>query len=126
LRRDLLATRGLEQRLLAVGDPEEAVAVELADVPRIEPAVSHHLSRGFTVVVIAAHVAWAIDENLVVLRDPQLHAGKRFANGEKTELVKRVRAHAGRSLGQAPTVEGGDAERLEALLDLTSKAGPRA
>src|SRR5712691_6844277 len=39
LRRDVLADRGLEEGLLAVGDAEEAIAVDDADVAGIQPAV---------------------------------------------------------------------------------------
>ena len=39
LRRDVLAAGGDEQLLLAIGDAQEAVGVDLADVARVEPAV---------------------------------------------------------------------------------------
>ena len=55
LRRDVLAARGLDQVLLAVGDAQEAVGVELADVAGAEPAVGvERLGGRVGQVVVAA------------------------------------------------------------------------
>src|SRR5256885_3630058 len=126
LRGHVLAARGLEERLLAVGDLEEAIAVDLTDVPGVEPAVFDDLGRGVRLVVIAAHVARALDEDLSVVRDLQLDAGKRSAHGEKAMLVQRVRADTRRGLRQTPAVEDRNAERPEEFLDLAREAGPAA
>ena len=42
--RDVLAARGHQDLLLAAGDPQEAVVVELAEVAGVEPAVGSSAS----------------------------------------------------------------------------------
>ena len=95
LRGDVLAPRGLDEVLLAVRDLEEAVRVELADVTGADPPVVQHLRGRDRVVVIAEHVAGAVDQDLAVLRQLQLDARERLADGEEAVLRERVRANAG-------------------------------
>ena len=47
LRRDQLAARGLEQLLLAVGDVEKSIGVEVGDVAGAEPAFGCRSTRQF-------------------------------------------------------------------------------
>src|SRR6266496_3834384 len=75
LRRDVLARGRLEQILLPVGDPDEALRIDLADVAGAEPAViaqrrgSRHVQG-----VIAGHDARSLDQDLPVGRDAELGA----------------------------------------------------
>src|SRR5204862_6674318 len=94
LRRDVLADGRLEQRLLAVGDLQEAVAVDLSDVARGDPAVDQRLGGGLRVLVIAEHVARALHEDLAVVRDLYLYARARLAHGQELVVGQRVRARA--------------------------------
>ena len=54
LRRDVLAAGGDDQVLLAVGDAQEALGVELADVAGVQPAVGvDRLGGGALVLAVA-------------------------------------------------------------------------
>src|SRR5438034_1343676 len=94
LRRDVLADGRLEQRLLAVGDLQEAVAVDLSDVARGDPAVAQRLRGGLRVLVIAEHVARALHKDLAVIRDLYLYARERLAHCQELVVGQRVRARA--------------------------------
>ena len=118
LRRDVLAARRLEERLLAVGYPEEPVGVDLADVAGVDPAVAHGVGGRLRIVVISQHVARAADEDLAIVGDLQLHAGERLPDAEELVVRKRVARRPGRHLGHPPAVEDRHAHRPEELLDL--------
>ena len=45
LRRDVVAARVDDDVLLAVGDLEEAVLIDHADVAGVQPAIAQHLAR---------------------------------------------------------------------------------
>src|SRR5207302_6838129 len=91
LRRDLLAAGGGDQILLPVRDPEEAVAVELADVARPEPAVAaERLTGRFVVPVVAGEDVLAVEEDLAVAGDANLAARKREADRAEPKVVEVV------------------------------------
>src|SRR6476661_285497 len=121
-RRDVLAAGGLEDVLLAVGDVEEAALVDAPDVAGVEPAVlGQHLGGRLGVVVVAAHDAGALDEDLTVLvGDADLRAGQRPAH--RAVLVRAVlggvhRRARGR-LGQAVALLDEQADRPEPARDV--------
>src|SRR5690606_8431501 len=85
-RRDGFAVGGLEQVLLAVGDPQEAVVVELADVAGVEPLVlAERLGRRRLELVVAGGDTRAAEQDLAVLGDLDLGAGQGPADA--TELI---------------------------------------
>jgi hypothetical protein len=62
--------------LLAVGDLDVAGLVELADVARAEEAVGGHGGlRRLVVLVVAAEDVVALDQQLTVAVEPDLHPG---------------------------------------------------
>ena len=85
--RDVLAARGDDDVLLATGDVEEAVLVEPAEVPGVEPAVLERLAGGGLVLVVALEDVRALDQHLAVLGDPHLHAVERPAHRAEPEAV---------------------------------------
>src|SRR6476661_8280839 len=128
-RRDVLAARGLEDVLLAVGDVEEAALVDAPDVAGVEPAVlGEHLGRRLGVVVVAAHDARPSDEDLaVLLRDA--HLGARQRPADRAVLVRAVvgcvDGRAGRRLGQAVALLDEQADRAEPPRDVgVERRGP--
>ncbi len=80
-RRHVLAVGVDDQLLLAVGDPQEALGVDLADVAGVEPPLGvDHLRRLLLHVPVALHDVGALGEDLAVLGDPHLHPGDRLAD----------------------------------------------
>ena len=73
-RRDVLAAGGDDDVLLAAGDREIAVFVELADVAGVKPAVDDRLPGGLLVLVVALEDVRALDEDLAVVGDLDLAA----------------------------------------------------
>src|SRR6266487_940124 len=69
-RRHVLAGGGHDQLLLAAGDAQEAVVVQLTDVAAVEPAVDvERLSGGGLVVPVPLEDVVAEDEDLPVVGD---------------------------------------------------------
>ena len=79
---DVLAAGGLDQVLLAVGDLQAALVVELADVTGGQPAVGQQgLGVDLGQVAVAAHDVRAAQQHLAVLGDHDL--GARAAAGRR-------------------------------------------
>ena len=101
-----LPPRGLDQVLLAVGDPHPALVVDLADVAGREPAVAgQHLGRLLGQVVVAAHDAAAAHQDLAVVGDPDLGAGERLARRCRTRLAGTVERGGRAGLGEPVALE---------------------
>src|SRR5205085_12016151 len=67
-RRDVLAARGDEDVLLAIGDRDEAVGIDLGDVARPEPAVfAQNVVRRVLVLEVAGEDGGAPNQQLAVL-----------------------------------------------------------
>src|SRR5438128_1056124 len=76
LRRDVLAAGGDDDVLLAAGDREEAVGVDLAHVARVQPAVAgEDRARRLLVLVVAGEDGWPLNEDFAVLGRRHLDAG---------------------------------------------------
>src|SRR5438876_1126271 len=88
-RRHVLSARGLEQVLLAIGDLQVAVLVELADIAGLEPAIHQVLvSRPGILVVTGKDIA-AFHQDLPIVRDPNLDTRKRQPNGSEAPGGRR-------------------------------------
>ena len=81
-RRDVLPAGGDDQLLLPVGDLQEAVGVELADVAGVHPpaVVQRFRPRPLGVLVVAAHHQRPANQDLAVVGDPHFHARERLAD----------------------------------------------
>ena len=110
LRRDVLAAGGDEDVLLAVGDVEEAVVVERADVAGLEPAVTPEHGRGrLRVLVVALEDRLGAQLDLSVVGDPYLAAGQRHAYRAEAVDVGAVGARSGGALREAVALRDADA-----------------
>ena len=126
LRCDVLAHRGLEERLLAIRNLQEAIGVDLADVAGVDPPVPQRLGRLRRFLVVPQHVARALDEDLAVVGNLHLDARERLADCEEAVRGERVGGRPRRHLGHAPAIEDGHADRPEELLDLPRQGRPAA
>ena len=122
LRGDVLAAGRDDDVLLAVGDLDEAVVVDLGDVARVEPAVGvEHLGRRGGILVVAAEDRVAADQELAVLGDSELEAGQRGADRPEAPALGRVRRRGRRALAEAVALEDPDPDRVEELGDLLAE-----
>ena len=72
---DVLAARRDDDVLLAVGDLDEAVGVDLGDVTRVEPPVGvEHLGRRSGILEVAAEDGVAAKQKLAVLGESKLES----------------------------------------------------
>ena len=86
LRRDVLAARGDDDVLLAIGDADEAV-LDDADVAGLEPALGvDRVARRVGLVVVALHDVRAARQDLAVLRDLHLDAVDRLSDRADAEV----------------------------------------
>src|SRR5581483_1167153 len=116
LRGDVLAAGGDDQVLLAVGDPEEAVRVDLADVARAEPAVLGERRGGrLRILVVPGEDGVAADEDLAVLGEPDLAALDGAADGSDAEVVRIAGGRRARRLGETVALDHGRPQRVEEL-----------
>src|SRR5262249_41979093 len=108
-RSDVLATRRDDDVLLATGDEQVAVLVDLAEVAGVQPAVDHRLLGRVVVLVIAPEDVRALDQYLAVLGDLDFAARHRPA--DRTDLVVLDRRDRGgsRGLGHAVALHHGHA-----------------
>src|SRR5438270_1568538 len=106
LRSDVLAARGLDQVLFAIGDLQVSVGIDLADVAGVEPAVLvDHFRRRLGLAEIAAHDVAPSLEDLSVGGDLHFHTGKGPADGAELVLPRQIHAGEGDGLGQPIALE---------------------
>ena len=116
LRRDVLPAGGNDHVLLAIGDGQEAVLVERADVSGVEPAVSRERgSRRRLVIQVAREHGRPAEQDLAVLGQLQLDAGDRRPHGPELVVRGPVDGRGARLLGLAVALEDQDAEHVEEL-----------
>ena len=88
LRRDQLAAGGLEQFLLAVGDVEESVVVEVADIAGAEPAFGvEALCVGVGLLPVADKDGRTADEQFAIFGELELDVGQRLADSAHAVTV---------------------------------------
>src|SRR2546421_139933 len=103
LRRHLLAARGDQQFLEAVGDEEIALLVEPPDVAGVEPAVAQRKARRFLAAEVALHDAGSAGEDLPLVADLHLDAGNRRAPPAGLSPARRLEAGHRRGSGGWPS-----------------------
>src|SRR5665647_564205 len=112
---DVLAAGRDQDVLLPVGDDEEALLVDVADVAGLEPAVLEGLAGLLLLLVIALHDVRPLGQDLAVRGDLDLDAGDRRPNGPELHLVEGVAGQDGRRLRHAVALEDGQADGVEEL-----------
>jgi hypothetical protein len=122
LGRDVLAAGGDDDVLLAVGDHEVAVLVDVADVAGVDEALLvERRPRRLFVVVVAGEDGVRPDEDLAVLGEPQLHAGERPPDRSELERARPVDRCGRRHLREPVALEHEDVDRVEELGDLAGE-----
>src|SRR4051794_30610883 len=102
LRSDVLAVRVDDDVFLAVGDLQETVLVDLADVAGVEPAVVvDGLPRRIIIVPIPLHDVRPSAQNLAILGDLHFDAGDDFSDRTDASPLRRVDGDDRRGLGEA-------------------------
>ena len=99
-RHHFLAVGQHQQLLLAAGDLEKAVGVELAQVAGVQPAVADGLGRRRRVVPVALHDVRPARQHLAVGGDLHLDAGQRPAHRVELVRVLAVERDDRRAFGQ--------------------------
>src|SRR5216683_7039163 len=117
-RRDHVAARVLDEIALAVGDLEVALAVELADIAGMQPAILQRARGRLRVVPIAPHDELTAHQYLAVLGDAHLDPGERRANRIDPHLAGRIAANDRRRLGLDVALHQIEAEGDEEAADL--------
>ena len=107
---DVLAARGDDEFLLAAGDGQLALAVDGAEIARVEPlAVGHDLGGLLRQVVVAGHDGLAAHQDLAVLGDLDEVAGQGQADAADGVLADVLDGDRAGCLGQAVALDEGDA-----------------
>ncbi len=78
--RNELSARGLDQVLLAIGNREVAVFIQMADIARLEPVVFKRGRSLLRHVPIALENRRPADQHLSIRRDSHLKIGQHFAD----------------------------------------------
>ena len=121
LGRDVLASGGLENFFLAVGDSQVALSVEFSDVSGAEPTVlSHHLGGEVGAVVVAHHHVGALGEDLAVGVQLEFDAVDGGSHGAQLVALAggQVNRQNGRRFGEAVAHQQLDADRLEEAIHM--------
>ena len=120
LRGDVLTACSDDDVLLAVGDRDEAVGVDLRDVARVEPAVGVEHGRGrLGILVVAPRRRCRCDRSSSPSScEAELESGQRRSDGAEAPARGRVRRRCRRALAQAVALEDPDPDRVEELGDL--------
>src|SRR6266540_2391081 len=109
---------------LPIGDREEAVRVDLADVAGVEPAFRvDRLRRRLRLAEVALHHVRAAGQDLAVIRDSDLDVGKGAADGPQPPGIRAVDGDHRRSLGQAVSLVDRHARAEEELGEVARERG---
>jgi len=114
---DVLPPGRDDDLLLAAGDGEVTVRVQVADVAGVEPPVSDGLGGGLGVVVVALEDADTLDEDLAVLRDADGRPGERLPDRSDASLAGQVEVGGCCGLGEAVALQHVHADALEEVAE---------
>src|SRR5450631_1872342 len=117
-RSHILARGGDQDVLLAAGDREVAVVVELAEVTAVEPDVPvEHLARRLVVVPVALKDVATLDEHLTVLPDADRAPGDRAPDRTDALPGRQVEGHPRTGLGERVAIEHRNADPTEEVAE---------
>ena len=121
--RDVLAARGDDELLLAPGDAQEAVVVDLAAVAGVELAVDERLGGRGVVVPVAAEDYRAADEHLAVVGDADGRAGDGTADRADAQGRRGAERRRRRGLGEAVALVDRQADAAEEVAEPGAERG---
>ena len=125
LGRDIVALVVDDHVLLAVGDDDPALVVDMADVPGVEPAIDDGPRRFLGIAPVALHHQLALDQDLAIGGDLHRHARHRRADGIHLQPHLRSVATDDRAaLGLAIALQQGQPHGLEEGADLGVERRP--
>src|SRR5271157_3602402 len=101
LRGDELSARGLDEVLLAVGDGEESVLIDGANVARLEPAVFKGAGSFFRHIPVAGENGRAPHQNFTIGGDFDFNIGQRPADRSQAVIDGIVQGDHGRGFREA-------------------------
>ena len=109
-RSDVLAPGRDDDVLHAVGDLEEALVVDLADVAGVEPPVTNRLGRLLGLVEVTHEDELSADQDLALLGDPDFAVGDRAADRAGLDVARPKHGGDAGVLGLAVALHHVDAE----------------
>ena len=113
-RSDVLAAGRHDDLLLAAGDGQETVSVEVADVAGLEPALIIERLRGrLRVLPVLLEDVHALDLDLAVVDHPNRDTGERGADSADLRLGGEVHGRRGGRLCEAVALQDHNAEAVE-------------
>jgi hypothetical protein len=108
---------------MAAQDPEATVAIQHPGVTRGQPAVSPYGGGVGAALVVAVHHPGTGHQDLSVVRDPDIGAGKRPANGAGVVVTGQIHTHGPAGLGESVAVEDDHTGELEELGEVALERG---
>src|SRR5262249_17398907 len=100
LRRNILCSCRNENVLLASGNPQEAVMIQLAEISRAIPSVLDRLLGFLLFLEVADHHGRAASQNLTILSYSYFDSRERFPNRSEFEVFLSVHRNHRGSFGQ--------------------------
>ena len=117
-----------EQTLEASLHIKELFGRHVSQVAGVEPSVADGFGRGFRVFPISGHYILATDDDFALLTqgdcltvgiaDAHFHAFQHTSRGAEAVIVRRVGGDDGSGLGKAVTLEHGEADADEEVLEV--------
>ena len=115
---DVLARRGDEQVLLAIGDREVPVLVDCPDVTGVKPPVDDDLGGRLGILPVPGHHVRPTSQNFTILGNTHLDTGNRKSNGAVTAGFGVIESDHRRCFGQSVTFEDRQTGPVESVADM--------
>src|SRR3954469_8602869 len=115
LRCDLFAAGSDQQILLAVGDRQVALRIDVSDVTGVKPTTLERGRGRLRFVEVPLHDVRPAREDLSVLRNAQLDALDRPSDGANTRRVQRIEGENRPRFGQSIALDDRNADGVKEL-----------
>jgi len=110
LRGDVVAAAADDNIFLAIGDPNEAIVVDLTDVAGVDPAIAQGLGGGIGIVPVPVHRQLAANQYFAVVGYFYIDTWKRTANGSYADIVDGAATDNGCGFGLSIALQKADAK----------------
>src|SRR5689334_22528262 len=105
LRSHELSAAGFDQVLLSVGNTQEALSIDVADVASLEPVALECVRSLLRILPIALEDRRTADPEFPVFGNMAFNVGKRLANGSQFVRLGLVDGNYGRCLSESVSLE---------------------